>query len=73
MIHVGMDLHPKSSYVRAITDEGELVNGRRINHSDIDKLWDYLGQFGREEKRVVFEAVLAAGYAEPAGIILKLR
>jgi transposase len=56
IIHVGMDLHPKSSYVRAITDEGELVNGRRINHSDIDKLWDYLGQFGEEEKRVVFEA-----------------
>jgi len=56
MIHVGMDLHPKSSYLRAITDEGELINGRRINQNDIHKLWDYLDQFGQEEKRVVFEA-----------------
>ena len=56
MIHVGMDLHSKNSYVGAITDECELINARRINHSDIDKLWDYLRQFGKEEKHVVFEA-----------------
>jgi len=57
MIHVGIDLHHKNLYVRAITDHGELIAGTRIYLSEIDELWQYLSQFGDEKKRVVFEAV----------------
>jgi transposase len=57
MVHVGLDLHHRNSYVRALTDDGELIAGQRIYHSNIDELWQYLKQFGDEPKRVVFEAV----------------
>jgi len=60
MIHVGIDLHHKNSYIRAITDDGEIINGQRIYHTEIEKLWQYLSQFGEEEKRVVFEATANA-------------
>ena len=56
MVHVGLDLHTRNSYVRALTDDGELIAGQRIYHSEIDQLWQYLSQFGDEPKRVVFEA-----------------
>ena len=64
MIHVGIDLHHKNSYVKALTDEGEVIAGRRIYHSDMDELWQYLGQFGSEKKRVVFEATANARWLE---------
>lgn len=60
MIHVGIDLHHKNSYVRAISDDGEIFPGRRIYHTDISDLWQYLSQFGEESKRVVFEATANA-------------
>ncbi|MGB8248612.1 MAG: IS110 family transposase [Chlorobium sp.] len=56
MIHIGLDLHTKNSYVRAMREDGSLLAGRRVYHSDIAELWQYLGQFGSEAKRVVFEA-----------------
>jgi len=56
MIHIGLDLHTKNSYVRAMLEDGGLFAGRRIYHNDIAALWQYLGQFGSEPKRVVFEA-----------------
>ena len=64
MIHVGLDLHHKNSYVKALTDEGEVIAGRRLYHSNIDELWQYLGQFGKEKKRVVFEATANARWME---------
>lgn len=60
MIHVGIDLHHKNSYVRAMDDDGVLFPGRRVYHTDIDQLWQYLGQFNNEEIRVVFEATANA-------------
>lgn len=57
MVHVGLDLHHRNSYVRALTDDGELIAGQRIYHSNIDQLWQYLNQFSGQPKRVVFEAV----------------
>lgn len=56
MVHIGLDLHQRNSYVRALTDDGELTAGQRIDHSNIDRLWQYLSEFGDEPKRVVFEA-----------------
>ena len=53
MIHVGIDLHHKNSYVRAMDDDGVLFPGRRVYHTDIDQLWQYLGQFNNEEIRSV--------------------
>ena len=29
MVHIGLDLHHRNSYIRALTDEGELVKGQR--------------------------------------------
>jgi transposase len=58
MIHVGMDLHHRSSVVRALSDEtGELLAARRIHHDRIEELWQYLASFGDEPIRVVFEAI----------------
>jgi transposase len=57
MVHVGIDLHHTSSYVRAIAADGTMHSGVRVHHGDLGKLWQYLGQFGNEPKRVVFEAV----------------
>ena len=56
MIHIGLDLHTKNSYVRAMREDGSLLAGRRIYHNDTAALWQYLGQLGSEPKRVVFEA-----------------
>jgi hypothetical protein len=64
MIHIGLDLHQRNSYVKALTDEGEVIEGRRIDHHDLEALWQYLGQFGSEEKRVVFEATANARWLE---------
>lgn len=58
MIHVGMDLHHRSSVVRALSDEtGELYPARTIHHDRIEELWQYLDSFGAEPIRVVFEAI----------------
>ena len=58
MVHVGMDLHHRSSVVRALSDTtGELYPARRIHHDRIDELWQYLDSFGAERIRVVFEAI----------------
>lgn len=60
MIHVGIDLHHRNSYVVAVDDKGLLYPGQRIYHTEIEKLWQYLSRFGRENKRVVFEATANA-------------
>jgi transposase len=60
MIHVGIDLHHRNSYIRAMNEQGEVFPGRRVHHTAIDELWQYLGQFGAEAKRVVFEATANA-------------
>lgn len=57
MIHVGMDLHHRMAYVRAITDDAELLEGRKIYFNDLPRLWEYLDQFGDQPVRVVFEAI----------------
>lgn len=57
MIHVGMDLHNRMAYMRAITDDGELLPGHKVHFSDLRRLWQYLDQFGDQPVRVVFEAV----------------
>lgn len=57
MIHIGLDVHHRNSYVRAMDDDGQLYPGQRIYHNDIEALWQYLSQFEGQEKRVVFEAV----------------
>ena len=57
MIHVGMDLHHRMAYVRAITDDAELLAGRKIYFNDMPRLWEYLDQFGDQPVRVVFEAI----------------
>ena len=58
MVHVGMDLHHRSSVVRALSDTtGELYPARRIHHDRIEELWQYLDSFGAEPIRVVFEAI----------------
>lgn len=57
MGHVGMDLHTKTMYLRAYTDAGELLPGRKVYCNDLRPLWEYLDQFGDEPVRVVFEAV----------------
>ena len=64
MIHVGIDLHHKNSYVRAIDDHGRLYPGQRIYHTDMEKLWQYLAQFGDVPKRAVFEATANARWME---------
>ena len=64
MIHVGLDLHHKNSYIRAMDDDGVLYAGKRIYHSDIMELWQYLAQFGKQKKRVVFEATANARWME---------
>jgi transposase len=64
MVHIGLDLHHHNSYVKALTDDGRVIEGRRIYHSNIDELWQYLGQFGSEKKRVVFEATANARWME---------
>lgn len=64
MIHIGIDLHHKNSYVRAMDDQGQVFPGLRVYHTDIEKLWQYLGQFGGELKRVVFEATANARWME---------
>lgn len=64
MIHVGIDLHHKNSYVRAINEDGQLYAGQRIYHTEIEKLWQYLAQFGKQKKRVVFEATANARWLE---------
>jgi transposase len=56
MIHIGLDLHHRNSYIRAITDDETLFPGRRIYHSNMMELWQYLQPFGDQPKRVVFEA-----------------
>jgi len=60
MVHVGLDLHHRNSFVRALTEAGELVPGRRVGHDHMEQLWEYLGQFGDQPKRVVFEATANA-------------
>ena len=60
MIHVGIDLHHRNSYIRAMDDRGEVFPGRRVHHTNLDELWQYLGQFGTGPKRVVFEATANA-------------
>jgi transposase len=60
MIHVGIDLHHRNSYIRALDDQGELFPGRRVYHDRMEELWQYLGQFGDQPKRVVFEATANA-------------
>jgi len=60
VIHVGIDLHHRNSYVRAMDDHGEVFPGRRVHHTALDDLWQYLGQFGDQPKRVVFEATANA-------------
>jgi transposase len=58
MIHVGMDLHHRSSVVRYLSeDTGELSPARRVHHDRIEELWQYLDQFGDQRIRVVFEAI----------------
>ena len=57
MIHVGMDLHHRMAYVRAITEDGELHPGRRVYLNDLRRLWEYLDAFGDEPVRIVLEAV----------------
>ena len=57
MIHVGMDLHHRMAYVRAITEDGELHTGRRVYLNDLRRLWEYLDAFGDEPVRIVLEAV----------------
>ena len=64
MIHVGIDLHHTNSYVRAMSQDGVLYAGLRVYHTDIAKLWQYLGQFGQERKRVVFEAISNSRWME---------
>jgi hypothetical protein len=49
MVHIGMNLHHRNSYVAAITDDGELIPGRRVYHDRIDDLWQYLSQFGDDD------------------------
>ena len=60
MIHVGMDIHHRNSMVCAISDDGELFPARRIYHDRIEALWQYLGVFDGQPKRVVFEATANA-------------
>lgn len=57
MVHVGMDLHHRMAYVRAITDDGELLDSCKVYCNDLRRLWEYLDQFGDQPVRVVFEAV----------------
>lgn len=57
MIHVGMDLHNRMAYLRAITDDGELLAGHKVHFNDLRPLSQYLDQFGDQPVRVVFEAV----------------
>ncbi len=57
MVHVGMDLHHRMAYLRAITGDGELLPGRRVQFSDLQQLWQYLDQFSDQPVRVVFEAI----------------
>lgn len=64
MIHVGLDLHHKNSYVRALLQDGTLCPGQRIYHTDIEQLWQYLGSFADAPKRVVFEATANARWME---------
>ncbi len=64
MIHIGLDLHHKNSYVRAVTDEGEWVAGQRIDHSDPLAFWQYFSQCGDAPKRVVFEATANARWLD---------
>lgn len=56
MVYIGMDLHRKNSYLTAITRDGEVIDSRRIQHDNIDELWQYLDQFGDEPIRVAFES-----------------
>jgi transposase len=60
VIHIGIDLHHRNSYLRAMDDQGEVFPGRRVHHTALDELWQYLGQFGNQPKRVVFEATANA-------------
>ena len=60
MIHVGIDLHHRNSYIRAMDDDGEVFPGRRIYHDRIGELWQYLDRFKGQRKRVVFEATANA-------------
>lgn len=60
MIHVGLDLHHRTSYVRAMDDHGEVFPGRRVHHTVMSHLEQYLAGFGSEPKRVVFEATANA-------------
>lgn len=64
MIHIGLDLHQKNSYVQALTNDGELFPGQRIDHSDPSAFWQYFSQFGDEPKRVVFEATAKAQWMD---------
>jgi len=64
MIHIGIDLHHKNSYIRAMDDDGVLYAGKRIQHSNIEELWQYMEQFGEQKKRVVFEATANARWLE---------
>ncbi len=56
MVYIGMDLHRKNSYLTAITRDGEVIDSRRIQHDNIDELWQYLDPFGDEPIRVAFES-----------------
>jgi len=64
MIHVGIDLHHRNSYVAAIDDHGTRFAGRRIEHTNMEQLKQYLGQFGTQRKRVVFEATANARWMQ---------
>ena len=57
MIHIGMDLHHKMAYLRAITDDGELLPGRKLHFNNMSRFWEYFDSFGDEPCRVVFEAI----------------
>jgi transposase len=47
-----------------MTDDGQLRPGERIHLSEMDRLWQYLAQFGDEPKRVVFEATANARWLQ---------
>lgn len=64
MIHIGIDLHHKNSYVRALLQDGTFLPGQRIYHTDIEKLWQYFQPFAKESKRIVFEATANARWME---------
>ena len=64
MIHVGLDLHHRNSYVRAVTQTGAWFPGRRVYHTEPEGLWQYLSRFDGEPIRVAFEATSNARWMQ---------